>query len=267
MILKLGNEGTVVRIFKTRSVCYDEIEYNGKFRKLWRTEMDKLAEFPAYESAESQMSSIQSINGGAMFTAENMANAVDWIENQMQEIDAAFLRNVTQGLMGGAAVIKRGSSDDKEYGTHPDFIPGRKVGEFIGVIRGAHEYKPKMRKKIKLPEIKVDEDKSMAKAWKEGRLEGLCDEVMELIVKTAEERGKPLQEAFTDEEVQAFFYSERKMFYLITLVIGVGQSVFENQMKDRLGELKKEVVRYKPTKKRGKGRALMECSLGSDRHS
>jgi hypothetical protein len=209
MILKLGNEGTVVRIFKTRSVCYDEIEYNGKFRKLWKTEMDKLAEFPAYESAESQMSSIPNDNGGAMFTAENIANAENWIEKQMQEIDAAFRRNFSQGLMGGAAVIKRASSDDKEYGTHPDFMPGRKVGEFIGVIRGAREYKPKMRKRIRMPEVEINEGLTVSEAWKDGRLDDLATEIVIRNRILAKDRGGELDKALTEKEKRAIFTAGR----------------------------------------------------------
>lgn len=209
MILKLGKEGTVVRIFKTRSVCCDEIEYKGKARKLWRTTMEKLLEFPTYESAEFHMSNIPNENGGPMFTAQDIAIAEHWIEKQMQEIDAKFRRNFSQGLMGGSAVIKRGSSDDKEYAAHPDFIPGRKVGEFIGVIRGAREYKPKMRKRIRIPEVEINEGLTVSEAWKHGRLDDLATEIIIRTRILARERGKELHVALTEEEKRAIFTAGR----------------------------------------------------------
>ncbi len=209
MIFKLGKEGTVVRIFKTRSVCFDEIEYNGKTRKLWQTATSKLVEFPTDESAESHMSNILNENGGSMFTSEDIANAEDWIEKQMQEIDAAFRRNFNQGLMGGTAVIKRGSSDAKEYGTHPDFMPGRKLGEFIGVIRGAREYKPKMRRRIRIPEVEINEGLTVSEAWKDGRLDDLATEIIIRNRILARERGRELHEALTEKEKRAVFTAGR----------------------------------------------------------
>jgi len=256
MLLRLGKEGTVIRIYKTRAIYFDTITMsNGRSRKLFQTEMRKVVEFPIYESADAHMSDLPNEDGEAIFSLQDIQNAEKWIERQMQAIDAAFRKNQVMGLMGGTAVIKRSRKDDDTYRSYPDFMPDAKIGEFIGAIRGSHKYEPKMRIKVRLPKVEVVEDKSLAKAWREGRLEDLNDEVVELLVRTADERGKPLDQAFSDEEARAVYITERKLFYLITQQLGYSQSFLEQPIKDELSKIKEELGKYKkkqPRKRKGK---------------
>lgn len=243
MLLRLGDAGTIVRIFKTRSVCFDTIEYKGRSRKLFKTEMDKLVEFPVYESAEAHMSNIANEEGEPAFSAEDIQSAEEWIEQQMQEIDAAFRQNQNLGLMGGTAVIKRSNKDDQTYCAHDGFIPGRKVGEFIGVIRGAHEYKPKMRKKVKMPQVKVAEPDTAAKAWEEGRFEDINNENLIRMRVIARERGKPLDKAFTEEEAFQFYIAERQAFYMLTRTMKNKQNGLEKACRERAEKKHAELIK------------------------
>lgn len=232
MQLRLGKDGSTVRIYTSRAAHFITVEVKGRSRKIFQTETTKLVEFPVYESAEAHMASIPKENGEPMFSAEDIEKAEAWIESQMQEIDAAYRLNQSLGLMGGVPVIKRASSDDQKYCSDPGFIPGRKVGEFLGVIRGAHDYKPKMRKKIKIPQVEVAEPDTAAKAWNEGRFEDIENENIMRIRMIAKERGKPLDEAFTDEEIDQFFIASRQLFYAITRPSYIGKA--QNTMNDRL---------------------------------
>ena len=209
MILRLGREGTVVRIFKTRSAPDGSVEHNGRTRKLWATKMDKLAEIKVCEPVEAQMSNILDARGERIFNAKDFALVEEWVDQQIREIDAAFRRNQSLGLMGGTAVIKRSSSDDKRYEDDPNFIRGRKVGEFIGVIRDAHPYKPKLRKRIELPEIEINQALTVSKAWREGRLDDLATEILIRYRILAKDRGRKLHEALTEEDKQAIFTAGR----------------------------------------------------------
>jgi len=243
MLLRLGGAGTIVRIFKTRCVCFDTVEYKGRPRKLFQTEMEKLVEFPVYESAEAHMSTIANEDGEPAFSAEDIQRAEEWIEQQMQEIDAAFRKNQNLGLMGGTAVIKRSSKDDQKYCSHDGFISGRKVGEFIGVIRGAHGYKPKMRKKVKMPHVEVGEPDTAAKAWEEGRFEDINNENLIRMRVIAKERGKPLDKAFTEEEVFQFYIAERQAFYMLTRTMKNKQNGLEKACRERAEKKHSELMK------------------------
>ena len=231
MNLMLGKEGTVVRIYKTRVSSFDVVQMpNGRTRKVWNTETDKVVEFPVYESTKAHMQEIAKYNGRPMFSAGDIEKADGWIEKQMRTIDAAFRKNYALGLMGGTALIKRSSKDDERYCSFEGFITGARVGEFIGVIRGAHTYKRRMRAIVKLPSIEVKESQTAAQAWNEGSIEDTADELVMLIRKTARERGKPLDKAFTDEEINAMYIAERQPFYMITRAIGRQQKTLNSKL-------------------------------------
>jgi hypothetical protein len=240
----LGKEGTVVRIYKTRVSSFDAVEMpNGRTRKVWSTKTDKVVEFPVYESTKAHMQEIAKYNGRPMFSAGDIEKADAWIEKQMQTIDAAFRKNHVLALMGGTAVIKRSSNDDERYSTFESFIPSARVGEFIGVIRGAHSYKPKMRSTVKLPSVEMKESQTAAQAWNDGSIEDTADELVMLIRKTARERGKPLDKAFTDEEINAMYIAERQPFYMITRAIGRQQKTLNSKLQRAALKKHREIMK------------------------
>lgn len=61
------------------------------------------------------------------------------LDSQMLEIKQSFARNAEKGIFGGRPVIKSNSKDDNKYKNHAGYIPGRKVGEFIGVIADTYD--------------------------------------------------------------------------------------------------------------------------------
>jgi hypothetical protein len=244
MLLRLGKEGTVIRIYKTRAIYFETITMsNGRSRKLFQTEMRKVVEFPIYESADAHMSDLPNEDGEAIFSLHDIQNAERWIERQMQAIEAAFRKNLAMGLMGGTAVIKRSRKDDERYSTYESFILSARAGEFMGVIRGAHSYKPKMRRTLKLPSVEVKESQTAAQAWNDGSIEDTADELIMLIRKTAKERGKPLDKAFTDEEINAMYIAERQPFYMITRAIGRQQKTLNSKLQQAALKKHREIMK------------------------
>ena len=205
--------------------------------------MRKVVEFPIYESADAHMSDLPNEDGEAIFSLHDIQNAERWIERQMQAIEAAFRKNLAMGLMGGTAVIKRSRKDDERYSTYESFILSARTGEFMGVIRGAHSYKPKMRRTLKLPSVEVKESQTAAQAWNDGSIEDTADELIMLIRKTAKERGKPLDKAFTDEEINAMYIAERQPFYMITRAIGRQQKTLNSKLQQAALKKHREIMK------------------------
>lgn len=232
----------MLRVYKSRALHFDTVKMaNGRYRKLYQTEIDKVVEFPVYESAEAHMTDLQGEVGDALFTREDIKEVEIWIERQMQSIDAAFRKMQAQGLMGGIAVVKRSRKDDDTYGAHPDFIADAKIGEFIGVIRGAQKFEPKMRKKVSVPKIEVSEDTKQAAAWNDGRYSDLANELIIKYRTLAKLRGRSLKKAFTKEEIEGLFTAHRVIARFVYYQCGYQRTPLmdacEDNAKDKLNKI------------------------------
>ncbi|MBR9867124.1 MAG: hypothetical protein GYB18_08485 [Oceanospirillales bacterium] len=126
---RLNADATEISI--TRSISYrKEFEYpDGCVEPYWKTGTKKLGTIAVTEP----VSSVE-----ALSKAE-AAEIQTWLNIQLNEIHKAYARNAAKGVYGGKPVIKRSRQDDFDYRGHPDYIPGRKTGEFIGVIDSAKE--------------------------------------------------------------------------------------------------------------------------------
>jgi len=149
-----------------------------------------------------------------------------WLNNQLDLIDRAYEQNYLNGLVGGHPVIKHSKSDDTKYELEPCFIPGCKVGEFIGIIAGA-----KPRRNIGTEKKSQPTEGFVRKMREEGRLAEITESLVnEIVAEMAASNCRP-QEVFSEEERAALYEAERQLFYLITQAIEK-QSPLEKRAKE-----------------------------------
>lgn len=198
---RLQEKAEKVIVVTTKSVKETLALDDGTRKNIWSSKAITLANQPIEEPIEG----IEGLN------PKNASEIQAWLNDQLNQIDAAHEQNLANGLIGGYPIIKHSKADDSKYASEPGFIPGRKIGEFIGVIAGA---KPR-RNTGTIQPIKTSEG-FVRKMRREGRLSEVTNAIVnELAEIMAESEGSP-QEAFTEEERAALYVSERQYFYMIT---------------------------------------------------
>jgi len=156
------------------------------------------------------------------------------IDQQIVEVNEAFANNAKNGIFGGYPVIKKTKKDDEKYANHFGYKPGRKIGEFIGVVEGAKfRTTPVSVAAIEKRAVNQEADLSTNKSYfvtkkEEGNIsEFLTDRIMEICDYMATTQGTANQ-ALTIEEVGALFKAERLLFLLVTQGLGYKQKELED---------------------------------------
>jgi len=124
---RLNAGATQITITRSTSEKHTLTLQNGKDQAFWKTGSEVLGNVNVDEP-------VTNIPHISVAQADEIQL---WLNNQLREINDAFARNAANGVLGGQAVIKRHKKDDITWENHPDFISGRKTGEFLGVISGA----------------------------------------------------------------------------------------------------------------------------------
>ncbi|ATL91548.1 hypothetical protein CK911_01070 [Aeromonas sp. CU5] len=177
-------------------------------------------------------------------TEADAKNAKLWVQEQQRLVQYAYMENMRRGFLGGSPVIKRSKGDDEQYSDCYGFIPGRKVGEFIGVIIDAIPM-------VEECSVEKDEYEREYEKVERFRKKGSLSEILDLLLYALKRSNEKVP--FSEKEKCDLYCAERVLFYFCTEGMDMKQSKLESASRDKAKDKYKNLSRAKkfPCTKKG----------------
>lgn len=173
-------------------------------------------------------------------TEADAKNAKLWVQEQQRLVQYAYMENMRRGFLGGSPVIKRSKGDDEQYSDCYGFIPGRKVGEFIGVIIDAIPM-------VEECSVEKDEYEREYEKVERFRKKGCLSEILDLLLYALKRSNEKVP--FSEKEKCDLYCAERVLFYFCTEGMNVKQSKLEKASRDKAKGKYKNLLRVNADRK------------------
>ncbi|GAA3954522.1 hypothetical protein [Allohahella marinimesophila] len=211
MYARLNSKATSFNIYQSRSEFDGLVEHKGRPRKIYRTDNNKLAEIDLSADIDAQLDTVV-LSCGGQISKSKVKTFSSWARSQVELIEKAYLHNAKLGLFGGVPVIRTGKRDDDKYSSESCYVASSKIGEFSGVIKDA--------KRIELPDSTESApsnlDSEIDAMIAAGRLDELCDPIIQGLLRRMNSSHGKVHEIFSDEQTHKLYVAERQLYYFVT---------------------------------------------------